>query len=282
MYGLSPPWRLCTYVYRNYSYTVAAEATWAPSTGVIPISGSAPTPPPLPADHSERIPGSVGTSGGPTLDINSAAPVGSGVSAARFESVVRRSAQRWGLGIGNQVYRATQPNNSPDGYNTVGFSYDLDDGTLGQTTVWTNSWYSTSKRKVCGKWHRSRSGRKYRNCRWVTSRYRHTRVVDTDLSLDAAQEWQGGPAYPSASQFDLESVIIHEFGHVAGNEHVFGCENTPMIVSSGTGERWRAPDDWLRFGCNGVTAGIRARKSSTMRLRHVVREVPASWKPSVR
>jgi hypothetical protein len=44
-------------------------------------------------------------------------------------------------------------------------------------------------------------------------------------------------------------VLLHEFGHVAGNRrHAPRCRDTPMIVALGRGEWWRSPGDFsFRF-----------------------------------
>jgi hypothetical protein len=51
---------------------------------------------------------------------------------------------------------------------------------------------------------------------------------------------------------DLETVILHELGHVAGNRfHVpRGCADTPMVIGLATGEWWRSTTDFSYRGCN--------------------------------
>jgi hypothetical protein len=73
--------------------------------------------------------------------------------------------------------------------------------------------------------------------------------VERDLFLRADLPWQPGPAHPSPAQIDLETVLLHEFGHVAGNRrHASRCRDTPMIVALGRGEWWRSPGDFsFRF-----------------------------------
>jgi hypothetical protein len=73
--------------------------------------------------------------------------------------------------------------------------------------------------------------------------------VEEDIVLSSAMAWQAGPAYPTAWQVDLETVLLHELGHVAGRGHVEGCSSTPMWTSLAQGDWWRGIDDWHRAGC---------------------------------
>ena len=61
-----------------------------------------------------------------------------------------------------------------------------------------------------------------------------------------------GPTTRRGAQIDLETVILHEFGHVAGNRfHVpRGCRDTPMVVGLATGEWWRSTTDFSYRACN--------------------------------
>jgi hypothetical protein len=70
-------------------------------------------------------------------------------------------------------------------------------------------------------------------------------VVQTDAS------WQAGPTPPTAEQWDLETNLLHELGHVSGLEHVHDrCDpGTPMGVSQGNGDWWHAVDDVFRPSC---------------------------------
>ena len=75
--------------------------------------------------------------------------------------------------------------------------------------------------------------------------------VERDLILRADLPWQPGPAYPDRLQIDLETVLLHEFGHFAGNHrHVGrGCRDTPMIIGLARGEWWRSPGSFSFRGC---------------------------------
>jgi hypothetical protein len=87
-----------------------------------------------------------------------------------------------------------------------------------------------------------------------TDYVKHGRVVESDLALNASENWNAGPKYPALDQVDLESVLLHELGHMAGNKkHKPRCSNSPMIEALGAGEWWRgARDKW--FGDCGATA----------------------------
>ena len=53
-----------------------------------------------------------------------------------------------------------------------------------------------------------------------------SRIVERDLALLPDVPWAQGPAHPSAEEYDLETVILHELGHWAGN-----LRHTPVGLS---------------------------------------------------
>jgi hypothetical protein len=59
----------------------------------------------------------------------------------------------------------------------------------------------------------------------------------------------------STSPDTIETVLLHEFGHVAGNPlHVpRGCRDTPMVIGLASGAWWRSTTDYSYRACN--TAG---------------------------
>ena len=100
------------------------------------------------------------------------------------------------------------------------------------------------------------------------------------MQLNPFVPWEQGPAYPTPPEYDLESTVLHELGHFAHpmkDNHVFGCENSPMIDAISPGEYWRDSDEWLRYGCSAST-GVRPRLAipagPAMRMLHVEHRLP--------
>jgi hypothetical protein len=142
--------------------------------------------------------------------------VPAGVSRARFLGLVRNSARRWRLhSVGRRAGRPVFGN----GRSEVGFSDQVPRQALGVT--------------VFGR--RGPGGRRER-----------------DLLLRADLPWEPGPQHPTRGRIDLETVILHELGHVAGNRfHVpRGCRNTRMVVGLATGEWWRSTADFSYRSCD--------------------------------
>ena len=110
-------------------------------------------------------------------------------------------------------------------------------------------------------WHRRvRVGRRWvchgtgsgRHCRRTAGRVAR-RIYDHDVAFNANVRWSLGPWYPDTNHYDLESVVLHELGHFAGNpHHQPRCTNSPMVEALGAGEFWRAPGEWF-----GTAAGSR-------------------------
>jgi hypothetical protein len=154
---------------------------------------------------------------GATTFLLSSANLPAAVSKSRFRKLARTTAARWGLRASTWTSRVAGVR---DGHNVAGFSPDVPAGVLGVETDFTSG----------------------------------GRVVEQDLALNPAQDWAPGPDYPGLAQIDLESVLLHELGHMAGNKrHRALCSNSPMIVALGGGEWWRgARDHW--FGSCAATA----------------------------
>lgn len=74
---------------------------------------------------------------------------------------------------------------------------------------------------------------------------------ERDIRINPRPRWQQGPAYPSSREHDLQSVLIHEFGHFVGNwRHTRRlCAGHPMVAAGAEGDWWRSPGDWARTGC---------------------------------
>jgi hypothetical protein len=139
------------------------------------------------------------------------------VDGSRFQTVAKTAAKRWGL----KALRWTSVKAGVrDGFSVAGFSRSVPAGTLGVQTDYV----------------------------------KRGKVVERDLALRAGENWSAGPGYPALDEVDLESVLIHELGHMAGNKkHTARCANSPMDEALGAGEWWRgARDKW--FGDCGASA----------------------------
>jgi hypothetical protein len=169
------------------------------------------------------------------------------VTRSRFVTLVRNSARRWRLDPRGPVKRIPRLG---DGHNDVGFAAALvSQGALGTTTLLRQNYVRV--RRVCA------AG----GCR-TTRTPAGTRVVERDLALLPDIPWAQGPAHPTNEEYDLETVVLHELGHWAGNmRHTpVGCHDTPMVKGLGPGEWWRSSSDWHYDACGGA----RARAASAL------------------
>jgi hypothetical protein len=94
-------------------------------------------------------------------------------------------------------------------------------------------------------------------------------VIGRDLALRAGETWAAGPSYPGLSEIDLESVLLHELGHMAGNkQHQSRFANSPLDEVLGAGEWWRGTRDQWFGACATASAA-----SALQRQRFVHRTV---------
>ena len=164
------------------------------------------------AGRRGTIPRNVGRRGSGTFLV-SRRGIPSRVSSDRFMALARQSARRWGMRVAGWTSLTAGP---IDRRNVIGFT----------------------RRTPANVWGRART---------ITV---GKRVVDRDIQLNARANWHAGPGYPDMDEGDLETTLIHELGHAAGNGfHVPGCVNSPMVVSGAAGEWWHAPDDHFFFDC---------------------------------
>ena len=179
------------------------------------LTAALPAQPALAGLSQERIPRSIGRSNGASFRIRTSG-VPAGVSSARFLALVRNSGRRWGLHSLGTLPGSPRFGN---GRSEVGFS----------TTQVPREALAVT---IIG---RRRGGR-----------------LERDLIIRADIPWDEGPAHPTRQQYDLETVILHEMGHFAGNEfHVpRGCRDTPMVVGLARGEWWRSTTDFSYRACN--------------------------------
>jgi hypothetical protein len=188
-----------------------------------------------------------------SLYVNASVDRPAGIDAARLYEIADRSASRWRLSV---LGNANVPVGIKDGTQVIGFSDATAPQALGVTTVWSRTRYKLKTTKRC----RRVNGK--RRCQ-VSRRYVNdgVEVVEKDVQLNPDAPWEQGPAYPTPPEYDLESTILHELGHFANplkDNHIYSCENSPMIDAIAPGEYWRDADDWLRFGCSAST-GVRPR-----------------------
>jgi hypothetical protein len=141
------------------------------------------------------------------------------VDGARFKKLAKATAARWGL---KALRWTTVDAGKQDGFSVAGFSSSVPAGVLGVQTDFI----------------------------------KRGRLIESDLALRADENWAQGPDYPALDQVDLESVLLHELGHMAGNKkHRARCSNSPMIEALGAGEWWRgARDKWFGECTSGASA----------------------------
>jgi hypothetical protein len=215
------------------------------SGATAPATPGAPTARPTPAGTLPKlarapIPLRIGTSDHALLVL----ALGEGspsVSRSRLIALVRNSALRWRLDARGPVKRVPRLG---DGHDDVGFAGALvSQGALGTTTLLRQNYVRV--RRVCAA----------AGCR-TTRTPVGSRIVERDLALLPDAPWAEGPAHPIGDEYDLETVILHELGHWAGNlRHTpVGCHDTPMVKGLAPGEWWRSPTDWHYDACGGAHA----------------------------
>jgi hypothetical protein len=224
-----------------------------------------------PADHLERIPSWIGRQGGGAGFYLDNTYVPRGVAPARFKNIVDRSARRWGLrDLGHSDAEPATAAYLVDGIPEVGFSFGLPRGVLGQEILWYRR-VRVGRRQVC-----RRTG-SHRACHPTVAHF-VLKIYDHDVALNANIRWNAGPWYPDTNHYDLETVVLHELGHFAGNPHHRPrCTNSPMVEALDRGEFWRAPGEWFEYGC-GLTSerahASTASRRSLLRIETVWRKLP--------
>ena len=199
-----------TYFWQVYRAGPGAACDAAPVRRLTVVA--APARPAAPRLSHSLIPRSIGTSNHAAFTVRLGG-IPRSVARSRFLRLARTAGERWRL-----RFAGTLPGRPVlgNGRSEVGFDTRyVPSGALAVTIV-----------------RRSRRG-----------------GTERDLFLRADLPWQDGPAHPTLAQVDLETVLLHEFGHVAGNRrHAPRCRNTPMIVALGPGEWWHSPGDFsFRF-----------------------------------
>ena len=246
------PKRACLYVFDGTVDTLVTEATYDVPAAPAPV---APRPDPRGRDLvRSAIPRSVGVRHAYGYRLSSA-NVPRAVGAARFAVMARVAAKRWGL---RETGTTTRAPRQGDGVDSVGFARDVPRVALGVTRI--------------------RSIRYYRRSGGVT-RIVGERVVERDLSLAVGVPWWVGPGPPPSNRVDLQTVIVHELGHYAGNGHVRNCTNSPMWTGLRAGEWWYSRSDWFQFGCGDAPAPTVPATPATARASAARTAVPGSAHP---
>ena len=167
-----------------------------------------------------------------------------GIDPARLQTIVAVSARRWGLRLTGWTSR---PAGARDHTNVAGFGNVPAPGALAAQADFYERRYRFSRH--CTE-QRLNGVVIQRTCGPIQRQYLGKVLTDQDLVIRPDVPWAMGPARPTATEFDLESVLIHELGHMAGNKkHAPLCSNSPMGPTIGRGEWWRTPHDWYRRGC---------------------------------
>jgi hypothetical protein len=259
----------------EYHYRVVVSTSAGTSVGQDEVFFTAPL------DHTDTIPSWIGRQGrGAGFQVNTTT-IPTYINPSRFKNIVDRSPHRWGVrdrGSTSEVPALTR--GQIDGIPEVGFSYRLPAAVLGAEIRWYAP-VRVGRHLVCR--GRGRSRRCHR------TRGRVVRLlVDHDVALDARVPWNLGPWYPDPSQFDLESAVLHELGHFAGNpRHQPRCTDSPMVEALGPGEFWRAPNEWFEYGCSEQNARGRGAPlvgrgrdpaAAPKQFVTIVRELPPGWR----
>jgi hypothetical protein len=182
------------------------------------LTTALPARPELAGLSQQRIPARIGRSNDATFVIRTGG-IPSTVTPARYLALVRNGGRRWRLHSAGTVAGRPRFGN---GRSEVGFSTaQVPRGAIAVTII--------GRRRGGG--------------------------LERDLILRADIPWQEGPDHPTRQQIDLETVLLHEFGHFAGNRsHVpRGCRDTPMVIGLATGEWWRSTTDFSYRACNNTT-----------------------------
>ncbi|MBB4664465.1 hypothetical protein [Conexibacter arvalis] len=238
--------RACLYVRTAGGDSLVAESAFTvPPAIVLPPGAGVPRAP---------IPRAIGVRRGFGYRL-SLASIPRGVDRTRFSLLARAAAKRWGLRLAGRTNRVVR---SGDRVDSVGFAPGVPSYALGVTTIRSVRWF----RRVDGR-----------------PRVVRQQVVERDTRLAVGAPWHAGPGRTPPDRIDLQTVIIHELGHYAGNDHVRNCTNSPMWVALRPGEWWHDRRNWFQHGCgsqaraargNGSAAAGRARP---MLHEHVYRDV---------
>lgn len=165
------------------------------------------------------------------------------VSRGRFAKLAAETARRWGIAAGTST---TARAGAVDGVDVVGFSDAVGPESLGVQVDVLERRFRRAQR--CGP----------AGCASVLEPA-GSRVVERDVALRAGVAWHAEDGPPPLDRVDLETALLHELGHLAGNKgHVGRCVNSPLLESLAPGEWWRGPRDrWVHCPTRASAATAR-------------------------
>jgi hypothetical protein len=185
------------------------------------------------------------------------------VNTERFVALAESQGRRWGHRPAGVTYDAVSLHNHRT---EVGFSGRVPSYALGLTRIYYRIHYRRLMRcRVSPTGVRS-------GC--ITLRVERVgiEITDRDILLRRDVPWALGPVWPTPAQFDLQTTLLHEFGHLAGNMgHAANCSVAPMTPSLAPGDWWRSTLDH-RVVCR---PGARSASLGPRRLRFAERRVYA-------
>jgi hypothetical protein len=227
----------------------------------------------LPATSRERstIPKSTGRHAHYGIYLSTAL-IPDSVGRSTFGELARTSAKRWGLTP--QRWTGARAGRM-DGWSIVGFGTKVGGSELGVERDLVVRVYR--RREQCLTLRGPEGEVVGRSCRPLPATYVGRRVLERDVTLRRDVPWSIRPDAPDINRYDLETVLLHELGHLAGNKsHRPRCANSPMVVSLSAGEWWHTPLDHFQFGCERASAWVSAASAASVgprRLRLVHRTV---------
>jgi hypothetical protein len=245
------------------------QPTTPPGTPTTPAAPEETLPQPEPADPteglraSERIAKRYGRTRERIRYLISTEGIPDSVNSERFIALAESQGERWGHTPGGITFAGVNLRNRRT---EIGFSDRVPAGALGITWFYYRVRYRRYMR--C---HVTPAGQRY-GCVVVKVKKVGVKITDRDILLRRDVPWALGPAWPTPEQFDLQTTLIHEFGHLAGNlRHAANCDVAPMTPSLAPGDWWRSTLDH-RVVCR---PGARSASLGPRRLRFVERRAYA-------
>ena len=243
--------RACLYASNGIKSFLLAQATYA-----VPALPGLP-PPANPAAFggadivADAMPPSIGVRHAWPLTISTAL-VPPEVDPLRYQALATAAGTRWGLPLTGTM---TAPARTGDGRDSVGFSRHVPTDVLGITIADISDTYAA--RRVCRRV--VTHGRATRTCVRRRGRLLDERVRERDTLLTLIDTpWVDGPELPTPKHWDLQTVLLHELGHYAGNPHSPKCKDSPMWSGLLDGDWWHTVADTHHTGCPAPPSAAQA------------------------